>query len=471
MATDFVANWNRCLDFICNKIGKVRYEVWFAPAKAVEFEEDTRTLVLTVPSAYFYERYEFDFANVLWEALHREFGPNINLDYIYGVIGGDKSTEVLVGSPRESAVVTTPDTFSQRALARPEAVRSRGEEKFKSNLTPVLNFENYCVGESNRLPFTIAEFIANNPDKKDFNPFFLYGAVGIGKTHLSQAIGIRILERNPDAKVFFTSTRLFQNQYQQASIKREVPAFLNWFMQVDVLILDDLQELQGKAKTADDALFPIFNHLHQNGKQLIFTCDRPPAELENLTDRLIDRFKWGIIEELPKPDYELRKKILTFKARKNGLELPQNVIDEVAQQATMSVREIEGIIMGMVGHSIKGATEIDIKLAREVMRSSIRQVEKKIINFEMILESTADYYKIKPEVVFSKSRLRDIADARQMVMYLSHKHTNLSTSAIGFKLNRIHSTVIHGIQAVESRLQVSDEVRQAVATIEEDLFS
>lgn len=340
---------------------------------------------------------------------------------------------------------------------------------FDPQLNEALTFENYCVGESNRLPFTIAEYIANNPGKNDFNPFFLYGDVGVGKTHLIQAIGIRVKERNPNAKVLFVTLRQFQNLMANATIHKNIPSFLNWFQQMDVLLIDDLQELSHKDGTAK-VLFPIFNHLHQNGKALVFTCDRPPMELDGITDRLIDRFKWGITEKLPKPDFALRKKILQFKASKNGLDFPIEVIELIAERATGSVRELEGIVMGILTRSITLNAPITLELAQEVMKHSIKKVEQKVINFDMIVEETADFYKLNPDVIFSKSRVRDVADARQVIMYLAHKHTSLSSSAIGQKLNRRHATVLHGISAIKDRLPFAKELSVAIDSIEGDLL-
>ena len=237
---------------------------------------------------------------------------------------------------------------------------------------------------------------------------------------------------------------------------------------MDVLLIDDLQELSHKDGTAN-VLFPIFNHLHQNGKALVFTCDRPPMELDGIADRLIDRFKWGITEQLPKPDLALRKKILTFKASKNGLNLPAEVIDLIAERATGSVRELEGIVMGIYLRSINLNAPITLQLAQEVMQHSIKKVEQKTINFDMIVEATAEFYRLNPDVIFSKSRVRDIADARQVIMYLCHKLTSLSSSAIGQKLNRRHATVLHGISAINDRLPYAKELSVAVEKIEEDL--
>jgi chromosomal replication initiator protein len=227
--------------------------------------------------------------------------------------------------------------------------------------------------------------------------------------------------------------------------------------------MDDLQELTTRGTM--DLLFPIFNHLHLQGKKLIFTCDRAPYELDGLTDRLIDRFKWGVTEQLPKPDLELRKKILHSKALKNGLTLSEDVLNVIAEDVTGSVRELEGIVMGIITHSIALNCPITVELAREVMKHSM-QTRKKIINFDMIVEATADFYNLNPDVIFSKSRLRDIADARQVIMYLANKLTGLSSPAIGQKLNRRHATVLYGIKTIKDRIPFSKDLSDAVEGIE-----
>lgn len=472
MTEDFRHKWQRCLDIIRDNIGQSRYDTWFSCAQALKFEDDRLTIGL--PSQFYYEKYEDDFYNLLSSALRRVFGEGIKLSYEVGIIADDTGSRVNYTSTRKSQAVNgrfieslqRPAPIQQPAVSAPRPQVTGSGVAFDPQLNPQLNFENYCVGNSNRLPHTIAEYIANNPRNSDFNPFFLYGDVGVGKTHLIQAIGIRIKERNPNAKVLFTTLRQFQNLYANAVIQKKVPGFINWFQQMDVLLLDDLQELALKTKTGDDALFPVFNHLHQNGKQLVFTCDRPPMELDGIADRLIDRFKWGITERLERPDLSLRKRILEFKARKNGLTLPADVIDVVAETAVSSVRELEGVVMGILTRSITLNVPITVDLARAVMENSIKKVARKPLNFEMIVDATAEYYNLNPDVIFSKSRLRDIADARQMIMYLSNKLTGLSSSAIGFKLNRRHATVLHGISAVKDRLPFSKELSDAAEAIE-----
>lgn len=455
---DLRKKWNRCVEKIRSNIGEDRYNTWFSKIEVQSFENNN--LVLMVPSRFYVEKLEDDFYDILSKSIWSVFGKNITLSYDYYVISDDKESKVAIESPKRSHVLTSKLERSIIQKAEPEKAFV-----FDSQLNDSLNFENYCVGRSNKLPFTIAEHIANHPDKPDFNPFFLYGNVGVGKTHLAQAIGIRIKERNPRANVLYITMRQFQNLYANATIKREIPNFINWFQQMDCILFDDLQELSNKSGTAD-ALFPIFNHLHQNNKKLIFTCDRPPMELDGIADRLIDRFKWGITEPLDNPDYGLRVAILKAKAARNGLDISNDIIDLIAKSTNGSVRELEGIVMGLYTHSITENEPISIDLAHKVIGHLVKKVEKKIVNFDMIVENTAEFYHLNPDAIFSKSRLRDIADARQMIMYLCHKHTDLSSPAIGAKLNRKHTTVLHGISTISERLQVEPNLTEVIASIE-----
>lgn len=466
MTEDLQTKWTKCLDIIRDNLGEPRTQTWFGCARPLDY--DGHKLVLGLPSYFYYEKYEDEFFMLLSETLKRVFGDGVQLDYKIEVIENDDASNVTLSSSQQSHVIKNKTVRSMQGNSPLPGKRETNAPEIDPQLNEFLNFENYCVGESNRLPFTIAEYIANNPGKHDFNPFFLYGDVGVGKTHLIQAIGIRVKERNPRAKVLFITLRHFQNLLAEATIKKQVPSFLNWFQQLDMLLIDDLQELSHKDGTAN-VLFPIFNHLHQNGKALIFTCDRPPAELDGIMDRLIDRFKWGITEKLPKPDFALKKKILEFKARKNGLSIPTEVIEFISEQSTGSVRELEGIVMGLYTRSITLNAPITLTLAQEVMRNTIKPVERKTINFDMIVEATAEFYKLNPDVIFSSSRVRDIADARQVIMYLCHKLTSLSSSAIGNKLNRRHATVLHGISAIADRLPYAKDLSIAVEKIEEEL--
>ena len=466
MKEDYKIKWQKVMEIITDNIGAQKTNIWFGVAEPVSFINNH--LSLKLPSEFFVEKYENEFYNILTSSMHKVFGNSVKLDYEIEIINNDKDSRVTISATQQSSSIRNKYIQSMQAPTPILEIKDANKPAFDPQLNEALTFENYCVGASNKLPFTIAEYIANNPGKNDFNPFFLYGDVGVGKTHLIQAIGIRVKETRPNAKVSFVTLRQFQQLYQNAYIKKEIPYFIQWFQQMDVLLIDDLQELSHKTGTTD-ALFAIFNHLHQNGKAIIFTCDRRPMELDGIADRLIDRFKWGITEELPKPDLELKKKILQFKAKKNGLGLSEEVINLIAEYSSGSVRELEGIVMGILAKSIALNCPITPLLVRDVMKHTVKAKEQKVINFDMIVESTAEFYNLNPDVIFSKSRVRDVADARQIIMYLCQKLTSLSSSAIGHKLNRSHTTVLHGIKTVEDRVNFTKDLYETVTAIEADL--
>lgn len=453
------AKWNECLEIIRSLLNNdSRFQTWFSDTRAKSLRGNH--LTLEVPSMFCQEMYENQFFSVFSTAMRQVFGDDIRLTYDVPVAGTTKD-----GSMKLTRRLTPDSMGGTDAM-----LKARDEHKdrngFDSHLNASLTFDNYCVGQCNKLPWSIADSISRQPFNSNFNPFFLYGDVGVGKTHLMQAIGMSVLNNFPEKKVLFLPMKEFQRLYQAAALNKEIPAFLNWFMKIDVLLFDDLQELSNKEGTLNNALFPIFNHLHQHGRQLVFTCDRPPQELEGMEDRLIDRFKWGIVERLDRPDAALRKKILTFKAKKNGLDLPQDVIDLIAGAPLNSVREIESIVLGIMTRSINLGQEIDTNLAREVMKHSVKAPAKKSINFDMIVETAAEHFDLNSDVLFTKSRVKDVADARMSIMYLANKLLGLSTSSIGHKLGRKHSTVIHGIKAITDRLLSEPALAETVASIE-----
>ena len=461
MSTSLAEKWNKSLTMIRSNVGEERFRLWFSVAEPISY--DNGEMVLKLPTSFYVDRYEDQFYDLFRAALYHGFGEPVKVVYEYNIVNNDSSSCIKQQSPERSHTIN--NKVSRQIESAPISEQKRD---FDHQLSSSLNFENYCVGKSNQLAYTIAEHIANNPEKPEFNPYFLYGSVGVGKTHLIQAIGIRIKEKHPNARVLFNTMRQFQNLYQVAALEGRIPEFINWYQSMDCLLFDDLQEMTGP-KTAQ-ALFPIFNHLHAHNKKLIFTCDRPPMELDGIADRLIDRFKWGITEPLPAPDLELRKKILRAKASRGGLDLSAEIIDLIAESVTGSVRELEGVVMGLLTRCIKANMPLSVEIAREVISHTVKTPVRKSINFDMIVENTAEYFGLNPDAIFAKSRIRDIADARQMIMYLCSKHTGLSTPAIGAKLNREHSTVLHGIGAVKDRLATNRDTVKALEAIEAQLL-
>lgn len=460
--------WNSCLSLIRENLGNdTAYATWFEPTEATSLQGNRLTLKL--PSPFCKELYEGEYSAILIDALRKVIGPNFKISFLVPVVkdrrGGSFKVE---GAKPQSAPAPAAAPASKKVHQSEPQPESRGDD-YVPELNEDLSFENYCVGSCNKLPWSIAESIARKPFNSNFNPFFLYGDVGVGKTHLMQAIGLHVKKTMPESRVVFLPMKEFQRLYQNAYLKGQIPAFLQWFKQCDMLLFDDLQEIAGSEGTLNNALFPVFNHLQQHGKQLVFTCDRPPQDLKELKDRLIDRFKWGIVEKLEKPDAALRKKILSFKAKKNGLELPPEVIDYIASQPLNSVREIEGIVLGMLTRAINLGIEIDMELARGIVGRAVMTAKRRAINFDMIVENVAEKYHLNPDVIFSKSRVKDVADARMVIMYLSQQMLGLSLGSIGRKLGRQHSTVIHGIRTVTERLKTDAEFAQTVSEIEKNL--
>ncbi len=460
MTHDHKALWQQCLDIIARQLPREAFTTWFTPAESLGFENGK--VSLRIPTAYFLEQYEDRFYNVFSRALREVYGSGVKIEYKYDVVQGDPATEIKIG--RDVATSSAPAPAQQRGAQAPSGVSIA---KVDSQLKSIYNFENYCVGESNRLAYTIAENIGSNPRKTVFNPFFLYGSTGVGKTHLIQAVGLRVKELYPEAKVLYLTSRTFENQYGTAVRQKQVNDFINFYQGIDVLLIDDIQELSGKTGT-QNAFYPIFNFLHQKGKILVMTSDRPPVELSDMMDRLISRFKWGVIEVLPTPDLELRKEILRHKSAKNGLDLSEEVIDVIATHVTESVRELEGVVISLITRATLLNQTVTPELARIVMQSAVKMT-KRAINFDMIVEATAAHFNMDADVIFSRSRLRDINDARQMIMYLAHKLTDLSSKSIGYKLNRTHVTVLHGIKAVTDRVAIDPATAQSASEIEHTL--
>lgn len=452
--------WQKCLACIRAQLPADVFSVWFKDTISISFED--RCLSIGVPSEYFVMQYENRLYDVFRSAIRQVYGPGVKIEYTYNVVSSDPTTTVTIEKSTSDG-----DKSPRGKKSRPQSPQEVVYEDIDPQLNEAYTFENYCKGNSNQLPFTIAESIGNNPRKTDFNPFFLYGNTGVGKTHLIQAIGQRIKYNNPKARVLYIRARTFENQYGQAVREHHINDFVNFYQSIDALLIDDIQELSGKSGT-QNAFFPIFNHLHQKGTLLVMTSDRPPVDLDGIMERLVNRFKWGVTEQLPGPDLELRKSILRLKSAKNGLDLPEDVIDIIACRVTDSVRELEGIVLSLIARAALLNQPITPQLASVVMQSTVK-VHKPRINFDMIVEATATAFDLDPDVIFSRSRVRDIADARQVIMYMAYKLTDQSSKIIGSKLGRSHVTVLHGIKTTENRILTEPEFSRKVMEIERTL--
>lgn len=463
---DIKLKWESCLKLFKDNLSPEQFETWFAPIKLCGYENGQ--LQWFVPSEFYKEMLEGTYLDLITKVLHHVFGSDVRLRYFAPKCkaADGASTMVSMTSSNQSAAVMP----RSQEPASPFNPKSRDESNY---LEPLLNprytFANYCGSQSNQVARAIGETIASDPHCTTFNPLFVFGAPGVGKTHLMQAIGIKRKELLPQSRVLYVTARLFQSQYTSAERTGKTNEFLNFYQSIDMLIIDDIQDLMDKPKT-QNAFFHIFNHLHQNGKQLIMSSDTCPSKLEGMSERLLSRFKWGMTAELSAPDYELRRRALDLKTSQDGIELSEEIAEFIARNVTNSIREIEGIVVSLLAHSTVMDRPLDLELTKMVMANAVK-VSRKQINFEIITEKVGEYYKIDPEKIFSKSRKREISDARQMVMYLAKKHTNMLITTIGARFSRNHATVIYAINNVDQRLKIEKKLQEEISKIENLLLA
>jgi chromosomal replication initiator protein len=454
--------WNKCLDIIKDNINNKAYDTWFKPIVPVKYMDNDFTI--QVPSQFFYEYLEEQYADLIHAALCRVTGKSLIL--FYRVIVDNSSTKkghTILQS--EKAGIESDSGRKAVGLNKTPGLIIPKQE-WNTNLNSRLTFRNFFEGQSNIFARSIGEAIAQNPGTTSFNPFFIHGGCGFGKTHLCHAIGNKIIELSPDKKVVYISSHLFQVQFTDASRNNTSNDFIHFYQGVDILIVDDIQELAGKEKT-QNAYFHIFNHLHLLGKQIILASDKAPVDLQGIEERLISRFKWGVTGELNKPDMELRRKILNNKIKQDGLNISESIVNFIAENVTEHARDLEGIITSLVAHSLVYGKEVDLELAKRVVGKTIKMEENKPITIEKIQDVVSNYFNIDLKEIQSKSRKREIVQARQVTMFLSKKYTDFSYSHIGNLVGRRdHATVLHACRAIQNSIDVDKSVRLAIKDIE-----
>ena len=457
--------WNECLRIIRQIIEPAQYETWFEPIKAVAFA-DSR-LTVEVPSDWFREYIESAYLDVLRKTLQRVIGPKAKLVYTFRSVSNQPAMRIPgqpVPTPENPAV-----TVMSQPTDRPSPFVYPGlphKVKINPRLNPVYSFANLVVGECNKLGISAGENISMAPGRTPFNPLFIFGGSGLGKTHLAQAIGIAVKERFPDLVVLYVTGNEFKTQYMDAvTVLNKLTDFMAYYMRIDVLIVDDIQALLGPR--CQDAFFNVFNHLHQNGKQLIFTSDRAPADLRNFEDRLLSRFKWGLSVQLTQPDYATRLAMLRSRAEREGVVIPDDVLEFIAGRVRKNFRELEGTLISLIAHSSVERGRPLMELAASITETLVGE-EKSDVNMEKVQSSVCEYFNISREELVSKSRKRQIVQARQIAMYLCRNLiSNCSLAAIGSEIGgKDHATVLHSCMTV-SDLMLTDRVfRKYVNDIE-----
>ena len=460
------ALWDNSLLLIKNSVTEQQYNTWFKPIVFESYKPSTKTLLVQVPSPFVYEYLEQNFVDLLSKVLHRNFGEGIRLTYRVVTDKEHKLSQDIEADPDDADMAKQTRERAQQTAAQPAA--SQQQEDIDTQLDPKLTFNNYMEGDSNKLPRSVGLSIAEHPNTTQFNPMFIYGPSGSGKTHLVNAIGLKAKQMYPQKRVLYVSARLFQTQYTDAVLHNASNDFINFYQSIDMLIVDDIQEWAGKAKTLN-TFFHIFNHLFRNGKRIILACDRPPVELKDMPDRLLTRFSCGLVCELEKPNIQLCVDILSNKIRRDGLKIPVDVISFIAQTCNGSVRDLQGAINGLLAYSIVYNSSIDIRLAERVIKRAVK-VDDKPLTIDDIVETVCHHYNVTVTAVNSKSRKRDYVVARQVTMYLAQKYTKMPASRIGKLVgNRDHSTVIHSCSKVEERLKIDAGFSDELVSIENGL--
>ena len=455
------ALWEQCLQLIRDNVTEQQFTTWVKPITFEAFDAATNILLVQVPSPFVYEYLEENYVDLLSKVLTRIYGKGVQLKYR---IVTDKAHNLTQDIQSETVDNVETQLPTNRANQSPTPLDVALQE-IDPQLDLHKSFSNYIEGDSNKLPRSIGLSIAEHPNTTQFNPMFIYGPSGCGKTHLINAIGLRIKQLYPQKRVLYISARLFQVQYTNSVLNNTTNDFINFYQTIDVLIVDDIQEWMTATKT-QDTFFHIFNHLFKNGKRIILASDRPPVELKGMNERLLTRFACGLIAELEKPNVQLCVDILNSKIKRDGLNIPDDVVQFIAQTANGSVRDLQGVINSLLAYSVVYNSNIDMRLAERVIKRSVK-IDDEPLTLDEIIDKVCSHFNVTVNAVNSRSRKQEIVLARQVSMYLAQKHTKMPASRIGKLVGgRDHSTVLHSCSQIEKRLQVDKGFIAELSTIE-----
>jgi chromosomal replication initiator protein len=459
--------WNKCLMIIKEDISEHNFNTWFTPIVPLKFSNNT--LTLQVPSQFFYEWLEENYVSIFRKAIDLVIGKNGMLEYSVVIDKGDrKNPPITFNLPTNHSSQNTYNSYSDKypnnqpsSAKNPFQFKDLDSLELDSYLIPKYTFDKFIEGDCNRLGRAAGMAVSNKPGLTSFNPLMIYGGVGLGKTHLIQAIGNQIKDQYPEKFVLYVSTEKFTNQFVNAIRNNSIETFTNFYLQVDVLIIDDVQFLSGKEKT-QETFFNIFNHLHQSGKQIILSSDRAPRDLAGMEDRLLSRFKWGLTADLQQPDFETRIAIIQKKLQDDGIQINIDVLEYLANSIQTNVRELEGVIISLMAQASLTRKEIDIELAKTTLKSIVNDQEKEL-SVDNILDVVTLHFDVDLQTLQGKCRKKENVFPRQVAMYMLKELTNLPLKSIGYHFGgRDHSTVIHAVQSISEAMETDKSVEKTV---------
>ncbi len=464
--------WNNCLAIIQDNITTQNFKTWFKPIKVVALED--KTLTIEVPSQFFHEWLEDNYITLIKKTIKREIGKDAKLEY--NIILENSSNKIpyisKIPSSGQAGVknnpISMPISMNSSSIRNPFIIPGLQKININPQLNESYTFDAYIEGECNRLARSAGFAVSQNPGGTSFNPLFIYGSGGLGKTHLANAIGIEVKNNHPEKTVLYVSADKFQTQFVDAIMDNKKNDFVHFYQSIDILIIDDVQFLCGKEKT-QDVFFHIFNHLHQNKKQVILTSDKAPVDIIGMEQRLLSRFKWGLSADLQSPDLETRLAILKKKIKQDGIDIPYQVLEYIAYSITTNVRELEGALISLLAQSSLNRKEITIDLAKNMLDKFVKNTVREV-SIDFIQKVVCDYFDIPIEIMKSKTRKREIVQCRQLAMYFSKQMTKSSLAMIGKHCgNKDHATVLHACKTVNNLADTDKQFKGYLSDIEKKL--
>lgn len=447
MAANHVDIWSNILSSVREKLTDQTFITWFQPIIPVNL--DNKKLTVQIPSQFFYEFLDSHYRNLISDSLEKALGEGAKL--IYSIVINE-TNEII--------------NDQNRILKLPSKLKSNTTDiHFDSHLNDRYEFENFVEGSNNQFARAASLAVATSPGQTTFNPLVIYGGVGLGKTHLLQAIGNSIINNGAVRRVLYVSSEKFTIDFIDSIQNNKTPEFSNNYRNIDVLLVDDIQFFTNKERTQEE-FFHTFNTLHHNGKQIVLTSDRPPKELKGIEERLISRFQWGLVTDIQAPDLETRIAILQKKSEENKLTLPKEIINLFATNITSNIRELEGSLIRLLAASSLSGKDINLELAKSVLKE-LRLGRKKDLSVEDIQRLVCSYLNIPEDLIRAKNRKKEVALARQISMYFAKNVTNHSFKTIGLHFGgRDHSTVIHAIKTVDGLRKTDKKIREILVAIE-----